>query len=151
MSETVFDLANELLKCEDWNPKDLQASVQQNTPPRQYLDGDVPIKRGRKLIVDMPIDPRGYADVYIDNTMGLPINLPGTTNAEHLEAVIPLAIKVAACPNNANKPIPCKKMVMEDKLKAEGGLAETKAILGWHFNFRTLTVTLPEHKYIARL
>jgi hypothetical protein len=40
-------------------------------------------------------------------------------------------------------------MVAEDKLTAEGGLAETKVILGWHFNFRTLTVSLPEHKYIA--
>ena len=26
---------------------------------------------------------------------------------------------------------------------------ETKMILGWLFNFRTLTVALPEHKYIA--
>jgi hypothetical protein len=40
-------------------------------------------------------------------------------------------------------------MVTEDKLKVEGGLAEMKVILGWHFNFRTLTVTLPKHKYIA--
>jgi hypothetical protein len=40
-------------------------------------------------------------------------------------------------------------MVAKDKLKAEGGLSETKIILGWHFNFRTLTVTLPKHKLIA--
>jgi hypothetical protein len=42
-------------------------------------------------------------------------------------------------------------MVGQDKLKAEGCLAETKVILGWHFNFRTLAVTLPEHKHIAWL
>jgi hypothetical protein len=83
--------------------------------------------------------------------MGLTINLPGTINAEHLVAVIPLAIKVAACPNNANKPIPRKKMVTEEKLKAEGGLAGTTVILGWHFNFRTLTITLSKHKYIEWL
>jgi hypothetical protein len=82
--------------------------------------------------------------------MGLTINLPGTMNGEHLEVAIPFAIEVlAAHPNNANKPIPCKKMVTEDKLKTEGGLAETKVILGWHFNFKTLTLTLPEHKYIV--
>ncbi len=40
-------------------------------------------------------------------------------------------------------------MIAEDKLKAEGGLAKTKVILGWHFNFCTLTVTLSDHKYIA--
>ena len=66
-----------------------------------------------------------------------------------MEAAIPLAIEVAARPNDVNEPIPCKKMVAEDKLKAEGGLSETKTILGWLFNFRTLTVSLPEHKHIA--
>jgi hypothetical protein len=88
-------------------------------------------------------------DIYINNTTGLTINLPGMMNAECLEAAIPLAIKVAACPNDANKPIPREKMVAEDKLKVEGGLAEMKVILGWHFNFRTLTVTLLKHKYIT--
>jgi hypothetical protein len=66
-----------------------------------------------------------------------------------MAAAIPLAIEVAARPNNPNNSIPCKKMVAEDKLKAEGGLSETKTILGWLFNFRTLTVSLPAHKYIA--
>jgi hypothetical protein len=40
-------------------------------------------------------------------------------------------------------------MIARDKLKAEGGLTEAKTILNWHFNFVTLTVTLPEHKYIV--
>ena len=77
------------------------------------------------------------------------VNLPGSRNADQLEAAIPLAIEVAACPNDPNKPIPREKMVVEDKLTAEGGLSETKVILGWGFNFRTLTVNLPEHKHIA--
>jgi hypothetical protein len=70
-------------------------------------------------------------------------------NADRLEAAFPLAIKVAAQPNDANEPIPSKKMIAEDKLTVEGGLLETKTILRWYFNFRTLTVTLPEHNYIA--
>jgi hypothetical protein len=40
-------------------------------------------------------------------------------------------------------------MVAQDKLKAEVGLAETKVILGWHFNFCMLTIILPEQKHIA--
>jgi hypothetical protein len=149
MSETLCDLENELLKCKDWNSKDLHALVQWDILPWQYLDDNVPFASGRKLIVKIPIDPRGYTDIYIDDTMGPTIHLPGMMNAEHLEAAIPFAIEVAACPNGANEPIPCKKMVAEDKLTAEGGLTETKVILGWHFNFRTLTITLPKHKYIA--
>jgi hypothetical protein len=79
------------------------------------------------------------------------INLPRLRNTEQLEAAIPLAIKVAARPNDPNETIPREKMVAEDKLTAEGGLSETKVILGWHFNFRTLIVTLPEHKHITWL
>jgi hypothetical protein len=40
-------------------------------------------------------------------------------------------------------------MVAQDKSKVEGGLTETKVILGWNFNFWTFTVTLPKHKHIA--
>jgi hypothetical protein len=67
-----------------------------------------------------------------------------------LEAVIPLAIEVAAWPDNVNEPIPRKTMVAKDKLLAEGSLSETKKILGWLFNFQMLTVSLPEdHKFSA--
>jgi hypothetical protein len=151
MSETICNLANKLLKCNDWDTKHLHASVQHDIPPRQYLGDNVPFAHGRELIANIPINPRGYTDVYIDNTMGLTMDLPGTRNADQLEAAIPLAIEIAALPNNANEPIPREKKVAEDNLMAEGGLAETKVILGRHFNFRTLTITLPEHKYIVWL
>ena len=67
---------------------------------------------------------------YINDTTGLTVNLPGTLNAGRLEAAILLAIEVAAWPNDINKPIPHKPMVAQDKLKAEGGLAKLKVILG---------------------
>ena len=41
-------------------------------------------------------------------------------------------------------------MVAKNKLLAEGGLSETQVILGWLFNFWTLTISLPDHKFIAR-
>jgi hypothetical protein len=142
MSETIFDLANELLKCNDWDPHTLHASVQADISKRDRLDADVPFAIGRELIVDVPIDPHDFADVYINDTPGLTVNPPGTLNADRLEASIPLAIEVAAQPNDVNEPIPRKPMVAQDKLKAEGGLAKLKVILGWLFNFRALTVSL---------
>jgi hypothetical protein len=99
---------------------------------------------GRDLIVDVPVNPRCYADIYIDDTTGLTIDLPGTCNANRLEVAIPHAIEVAARPNDINEPIPWESMVAQEKVKAEGGLAKTKIILGWHFNFCTLTMTLPK-------
>ena len=61
---------------------------------------------GKELIVNVPVNPHGYVYVYINDTTGLTINLPGTRNTNRLEAAIPLAIKVAAWPNDINKPIP---------------------------------------------
>jgi hypothetical protein len=149
VSETVCDLANKLLKCNNWDSLTLHSSVQQEISTRQYLNDNIPFPEGRELIVNVPIDHQGYADVYIDNRTGLTINLPGTQNADRLEAAIPLAIRVAARPHDENELISRKQMIARDKLKTEGGLTEMKTILGWHFNFQTFTVTLPEHKYIA--
>ncbi len=81
---------------------------------------------GRELITDVPVDLHGYADVYINDMTGLTIKLPGTRNANRLEVAIPLAIKVAAWPKDVNKPMPWEPMVAWEKLKAEGGLVETK-------------------------
>jgi hypothetical protein len=101
-SETICNLANELLKCKEWDPRTLHATVQADILAHEYLCKDVFSAIGRELIVDIPIDPRGYADVYIDNTTGLTIDLPGTHNADRLEAAIPIAIEVAARPNDVN-------------------------------------------------
>jgi hypothetical protein len=129
MSELICNLANELLKCKEWDPLTLHALLQADILTQEYLDNDATFAMGRELIIDVPVDPCGYADIYIDNTTRLIINLPGTHNADRLEAAIPLAIEVAAWPNNVNKPIPREPLVAQEKLKTEGGLAETKIFL----------------------
>ncbi len=40
-------------------------------------------------------------------------------------------------------------MDAQAKLKAKTGLTETKVILGWLLNFWTMTIALPEDKFIA--
>jgi hypothetical protein len=40
-------------------------------------------------------------------------------------------------------------MDAQAKLKAKTGLKETKVILGWRLNFWTMTIILPENKFIA--
>jgi len=77
------------LKCKDWEPADLHATVQGDIPARQSFDNNTPFAAGRELIVDIPVNPRGYADVYIDDMTGITADLPGTRNADRLEAAIP--------------------------------------------------------------
>jgi hypothetical protein len=75
ISESICDLANELVQCNDWDPADLHALVQKDIPPPQFLDDDIPFAEGRELIVDILVDPRGKADVYIDDTTGLTVDI----------------------------------------------------------------------------
>ena len=42
----------------------------------------VPFAIGRELIVDVPINPHGFAYMYINDTTGLTVDLPGTLNAD---------------------------------------------------------------------
>ena len=90
-------------------------------------------------------------DVYIDDTIGLCVDLPETNNAERLRNAILLAIHAAARPVHKEEPIPRDAMAALTKLLAEAGLEETKTILGWFFDFRRMTVALPNNKYVHSL
>jgi hypothetical protein len=79
-----------LIKCDEWDPLTLHASVQQQIPPREYLPDGVTFSNARKLTVDVPVNLRGSIDCYIDDKPGLTVDLPGSKNASQLEAAIPL-------------------------------------------------------------
>jgi hypothetical protein len=57
MSELIWDLVNELLRCKEWDPLTLHTLVQADIPTQEYFDNDIPFAMGRELIVDIPVDP----------------------------------------------------------------------------------------------
>ena len=149
MSETVCDLANAILLNNDWDPNNLHAPNPELVPTEEFLDPEIPVKEGMELIVDIPVDARGFIDLYIDDTIGLTVDIPGSDNILRLKRAILLAIWATARPKDKNEPIPREEMAALNKLLAEAGPTETKMILGWLFDFRNLRVYLPENKYIA--
>ena len=50
-------------------------------PSKEVLPDNVPFGIGRDLIVDIPIDPRRIINIYIDNFLGITIDLEDTDNA----------------------------------------------------------------------
>ena len=99
--------------------------------------------------MDVPVDPKGIANVYINDTIALGVDLQNTNNSMRLENAILLAIHVAARPIHPEEPVPREEMAALAKLLAEAGLEETKMILGLFFDFRRMTVALPKNKYVA--
>ena len=132
-----------------WDYTSLISPLQALIPPPNFLPDDVPFKEGKELAVDIAINNQGTHDMYIDNLIGLSINLPNTNNIERAEQAPLLAIHVCSCPTNEIDTILCHPMVSNKKLKAEAALSELKTILGWEWDFRRLIISLPSNKFIA--
>ena len=87
--------------------------------------------------------------MYIDDTIGLTVDVEDSNNVMRLKRALLLAIFTAARPKHPSEPIPSEEMAALAKFLAEAGLEETKTILGWDFDFRRMLVSLPENKFAA--
>jgi hypothetical protein len=87
--------------------------------------------------------------MYLDDIIGLGIDLPHTNNKLRSEQAPLLAMHTCARPIHEAEPIPRQDMASKNKLKAEAQLSEIKTILGWTWDLRRLIISLPENKYIA--
>ena len=82
----------QILHSEDWDPESLHAPNPELVPPKNTLGGNIPFAIGIQLIVDAPVDHRGVTKVYIDDTVSLTVNLPGSKNSTHIERALLTAI-----------------------------------------------------------
>jgi hypothetical protein len=149
LSESICDLATAILHDDKWDPQNLHAPDPELVPKKKILDDSIPFGIGRDLIVDVPVDPRGMVEVYIDDTIGLVVDTENSGYDTRMERAILLAIYAAARPKHSDEPIPREEMAALAKLLAEAGLEEIKTILGWVFDFRRMIVSLPDNKFIA--
>ena len=149
LSELVCDLTNAIISDDDWDPETLFNQQSLELPPPEFLDDEVPIAEARELVFDIPVDDKGYADVFIDDLFTACVDLPESNNVKRLERAPLLAIDAVARPLLESEPIPRHEMAARNKFIAEAGGEELKIVLGWNINFRALKMNLPENKFIA--
>jgi hypothetical protein len=147
ITESICDLANAILLNDEWNHVSLQLPAQHLIPNKIILDDDIPFGIGRDLIVDIPVDPRGTVDLYIDDFCGLTVDIDD--NALRLERAPLLALVSAAREVATIEPLPRDDIEARNKLVAEAGLTEIKTFLGWLIDFRRMTIALPDNKFKA--
>jgi hypothetical protein len=94
IAESIYDLANAILLSDDWDPLSLQSPNQHLVPDKIILDNDIPFGIGQDLIVEIPVNPRGTADLYIDDFCGLMVDIDN--NATRLKRAPLLALGSAA-------------------------------------------------------
>ena len=147
VSEVVCDLASMLLNAEDWNPHDLSPTVTNRIPDIKSIPDDIPFEQSLPMVVDPTPPPRGICDVYIDDIATVTVDEPG--NAKRAKEAVPLAIHALGRPLDDLEHIPRDNLVSLSKLEAEGSPAEQIVMLGFNIDTRRLTVSLPDHKFIA--
>ena len=143
-SDIVCDTINDLLDCESWDEKETVSDFIKNVPPAEEMDESIPFKEARELSIDIPVEKNGKFDVYIDDFIGVAVDL--NNNKSRLEAAPCTVIHAVSNNPSSNDEIPRDNMIEVDKCFAEGASAEERICLGWTLNSRELLVKLPSHK-----
>lgn len=147
ISESVCDLANDIMRCPEWDPLTLHHPVAHLIPPPSNLPDSMPFADVMPTIVSVEYNDWGQADVYIDDTCTVCVDLKD--NALCCSNVVPLAIHLVGRPIAPDEPLPREALTALNKLLAKAGLEETKILLGWLLDTRRLVISLPEHKFLA--
>jgi hypothetical protein len=86
ISKPVCNLINAILLGDNWDSKTLFAYQAQNhVPPKEILSNYIPFEIGRDLIINIPIDMRSTVDTYIDDFIGLTVNVKNSNNTAQLK------------------------------------------------------------------
>ena len=99
LTEPQCDLSNALLHDDKWDPTALASPSQHRVPA--------------------PDRNAGIYDLYLDDIIGLTMDMTGTNNLERSAGAHLLAIAATARPSHDNEPIPREAMEAEAKLAAE--------------------------------
>jgi hypothetical protein len=98
-SEIVTDLANEISRCEDWDPEKLRSPAQTETPSPVRIDVEVPLAGGKPMAVEVPITNQervGRVDGFIDDLINVFVDSP--VNCGRQPHVVPLAMHITSRP-----------------------------------------------------
>ena len=146
ISESVCDLANAIMNDPDWDTNILHSPLQNRVPPDTLLPDNIPIAQALPTIVSPPLSMFAKNDIYIDDNVT--VALDTACCRYRARAGVLLAIHTAGRTPQEIEPLTRTHLASIAKLTAEGRLEELKTTLGWDINTRSLTVSLPSHKYI---
>ena len=91
-----------------------------------FLYYSIPFAKVKDLIIDVPVDARGTADVYNDDIIYLKVDVEDSNNVQRLDQATLLAIHCAAQEKQNDEPIPREEMAARAKLLSEAGVEELK-------------------------
>jgi hypothetical protein len=148
-SETVTDLANELLLCKGWDPTQLHNPDQQATPVPRLRHNPPRLAKALGTSVIIPLSSTARVDGFIDDLIC--VFLDSAENRSRAPHAVPLAMHVTNRPHAGDEAEPIKRrnILSMPKLEAEGTPDERQIVLGWMLDTHLLLVELPVDKFKA--
>jgi hypothetical protein len=113
--------------------------------PPLSLPDSVKFEQALPMAVKIPPNDLGKTDIYIDDTIGITPDIG--ENTSRVSKAIPLAIHSISRPLDTLDIIPRTDIISQKKYAAEGRMEETKMVLGWLLNSRSLSISLPSNKH----
>jgi hypothetical protein len=145
ISDTLADSCNDLIHNIHWDHNTLLDPLSDLLDPPKALPDSLPFHQACPMSVKIPVNDLGKVDIYLDDTIG--IALDTNDNALRVSRAIPLIIHSLARPLDTSDKIPRKDIISLKKFAAEGQMEETKLVLGWLLNTRSLIISLPADKH----
>jgi hypothetical protein len=152
ISNLANDLANDLVRRNDWDPSVWSAPRQGILRTSDAFDNDNghvrPDKEFGRAFAMWVVDPVGDGlakfDCYLDNLFGV----FWAWDREKAEAALPLALHLVGRPvdDKAPESFPRDDLLAVSKFLAEAKASERKTILGWGVNTRSFKISLPTDK-----
>jgi hypothetical protein len=145
ISDTLADVCNTLIHNVHWDHNKLSDPLSDHLLPPLSLPEHEQFYPALPMAVDIPSNDLGKVDVYIDDTIGITPDIED--NNSRVSRAIPLAIHSLSRPLDSSDEIPRLDIISLKKYAAEGRMEETKVVLGWFLNTRSLTISLPLDKH----
>jgi hypothetical protein len=148
ISDTLADVCNCLIHNPCWDHNNLFDTLSNRLGMPQPLPDSLPFHQAKPMSVKIPPNDFGKVDIYNNDTIGIAPDIHD--NATRVSRSIPLVIHALARPLDPSDQLPRKDIISLKKIAVEGQLEETKLILGWIINTRSLSISLPKDKFQCR-
>lgn len=147
ISESITDLCNSLVRCDEWDPSTLQSSYSKLVGDPIIPNPSAHLAPAHPMLVDPQVDCFGCTDVYLDDVISVFPAISSQHIARGVNAPL-LLIEAFGRPVIPNgEQLPRDDLLSLNKIAAEGTASERATVLGWALDTRALTIGIPTDKW----
>mmetsp|Transcript_56020 Transcript_56020/g.67253 ORF Transcript_56020/g.67253 Transcript_56020/m.67253 type:complete len:220 (-) Transcript_56020:2525-3184(-) len=147
ISESVFDLGNDIISNKHWDSKVLFHEFESTIPQIAHLSDDIPFDQAQPVDFPIPHQPLAKINGFIDDSLTIALDAPDSFH--RAKSALPLSIDCIFRNKATNEPMAREDILQAVKMLGEGFLCETKIFLDWLLLKRQFQISLTKDKVNA--